>query len=652
MNIQFRREEARTWGVLLVLLLPWLAGAASLSLDQGPVVLGRTESVGVTLRVEEPSGTEGRPLRLSVNVGRFGPVTRVSPGVYRTQYWPPDTRFPQVALVAVWRETGPEAPIQFLRLPLYGTTRMEVEAPPGARVAAEVGMDSFGPVQTDRKGRAEVPLVVPPLVPEATIVVHGAGGELTRKRVAVAVPPYNRLTLALVPHALVANGRDWARVEVFYDVGREARPEAVRLVPSVGRAEFVRSEPGGKLVYRYVAPAGAREREVEFRAEVEGDTLASGSARLSLGLPPANVVQVLPPERPLVADGKSRLPVRVRVLDANGLGLPAQRLEVLAGGRAAQEVREEGAGEYVVELVGPSRYPAGGRLEVSASVERPDGQTVTGAAQLQVQPPRIPSAVEAKVSPGALVADGQSRATVTIDVRDAAGQPLSGVTLEASATEGAVSQVVEVGGGRYRAEFTAPGQVPAAGEAMVRLVDATGTHASAFPVPLLSPQRLLVGVRGGLYHGLGERSGPRAGLDVWAPFRAGEVPLAVGLSASWSQASQRVVDASRGLATDSEALLVPVTLRLGYGLVTTPGFGLYGGVGGMASWARVRTSASGREASGLGFGGLGFLAGVLRLGPGQLFAELSYGYAPLEQAEFRLEAGGAGVEVGYRVAVF
>ncbi|MFP2927296.1 hypothetical protein ACLESO_19275, partial [Pyxidicoccus sp. 3LG] len=134
------------------LLLALVVGAgaargASLSLDQGPVVLGRTESVGVTLRVEEPATGALGPLRLAVNVGSFGPVTRQGPGVYRAVYTPPSTRFPQVALVAVWHEAGPESPIEFLRIPLYGTTRLEVRARPGAEARIRVGLDEFGPVE-------------------------------------------------------------------------------------------------------------------------------------------------------------------------------------------------------------------------------------------------------------------------------------------------------------------------------------------------------------------------------------------------------------------------------------------------------------------------------------------------------------------------
>ncbi|MHB8876564.1 MAG: hypothetical protein ACYC8T_22950, partial [Myxococcaceae bacterium] len=188
------------------------AHGSSLSLDDGAVILGRVESMGVTLRVDEPPGSEDRPLRLSVNVGSFGEVTRVGPGKYHAVYVPPPTRFPQVALVAAWRETGPDAPIEFLRIPLFGVTRIPVTAAAGAEVRIGVGPDSFGPLRTDRKGQAVVPAIVPPGVNDAVLSVKERSGLESTRGIPIEVPPYNRLTAALVPHALIAEGQSYARL--------------------------------------------------------------------------------------------------------------------------------------------------------------------------------------------------------------------------------------------------------------------------------------------------------------------------------------------------------------------------------------------------------------------------------------------------------
>lgn len=638
--------------VLLTAVLTAQAHAASLSLDRGPVVLGKTESVGVTIRVDERPGTEERPLRLSVNVGSFGEVTRVGPGVYRAKYMPPTTRFPQVALVAAWRETGPDAPIEFLRIPLYGATKIDVSARPRSSVVVRTGLDEFGPVVTNARGNAVVPVLVPPNIPEATIHIKEKSGHVTTRKSVVAVPPYNRLTLALVPHALVANGEDWARLEVLYDAGADVPPERIKLQPSLGTATLLRTERGGRYVYRYVPPAGTTAPSVSFRVGVEGDPIASAVATLSLGLPPAAAVTIAPPDKSLSCDGHSSAPVSVKVFDANGMGLPQQRVELFANGQPLQGLHYAGNGVYQARLVAPATYPAQGLVQLSAVVHRPGQEALTATANYQVLASPVPQSVHSQVTPSPLLADGSSRAMVSLDVRDGAGLPLTGAKLILLTHDGTVGPVTELGDGRYRAEYIAPSRVPPGGEALVKVVDASGTFEKAMSIPLRKRQRLLIGPRVGLTHSLGDLAGARLGLDLWAPLRLGDVHLALGASAMFQRAAQTVTDGSGALSSRSEATLVPVTVRLGYELVASRWASAHLGVGGVATWAKVRNSLNGYEPSRIDYGGLGFVAGALLLGPGQLFAELSYAYAPVEHPDFRLQAGGVGLGVGYRLGLF
>ena len=139
-----------------------------------------------------------------MNVGSFSEVTRVAAGRYRSTYVPPPTRFPQVALVAVWRETGPEARIEYLRISLYVTTKIPVASKAGSQVTLQIGPDSFGPVMTDARGKATIAAAVPPNVHDAMLVVKDKQGLETKKKIPIEVPTYNRMTIALVPHAIVA----------------------------------------------------------------------------------------------------------------------------------------------------------------------------------------------------------------------------------------------------------------------------------------------------------------------------------------------------------------------------------------------------------------------------------------------------------------
>lgn len=637
---------------LSFLLIGTLATAASLSLDQGPLVLGRNDSVGVTLRLEERSGTADRPLRLSVNVGSFGGVNRIGPGVYRTVYTLPTTRFPQVALVAAWRETGPDAPIDFLRIPLYGTTKINVSGRPRSEVNVQIGTDEFGPTVTNARGEAIVPVVVPPNVPEAMIAVKDRSGNLTRRKAAVAVPPYNRVTLALVPHALLANGEDWSRVEVFYDVtGANIPAQKVRLVPNIGKVQLISAE-GGRYVYKYTAPAGSTAKSARFVVAVEGDPMARGSAEVELGLPPPATLVVKAPEKSIVADGHSAAMVVVSVFDASGLGLPQQGIELKANEQLLTGADYLGNGTYQFRLVAPRVYPTSGLVQLSARLVRAQGEPLRAVANYQLLPPAIPHAIVGEVTPNPVIADGKSKAILTLDVRDSAGLPLKGAQLILVATQGTVGQVTELGNGRYQADYRAPENVPPDGQARIRIVDSSGAFETFVDVPLLQARRFLLGVKGEYVLGLGSMRGPRGGLDAWIPFRISDVPFGLGVSAVYGQARQTVLDPTGALQSNSVARFIPVTARVGYELFATRHWGVWIGVGGIATWAKVSSSINQFQSVKVGFGGMGFLGATLNAGPGQFVLDLAYAYAPVASTDFRLDAGGPGVSLGYRFGVF
>lgn len=638
--------------VALALALGLVAGrsrAASLSIETGVIVLGRTESATVTVRVDEPPGAEDRPLRLSVNVGSFSEPRRLGPGKYRATYLPPPTRFPQVALVAVWRETGPDARIDFLRLPLFGQTRLPVKARKGSRLRVEVGLDTFGPVTANARGEALVPIVVPPDVLEAKVTITDPNGGTTTKTVPVEVPPYNRLTAALVPHAILADGADWARVDVYYDLGGSRLAAGrVRVVPSIGTASL---ESAGKGLYafRYVPPARTSAKDVQFRVSVDGDPRAAASARLSLGLNPPARVLVRAPPAPLAAGSGATALVGVLVLDASGLGLPAQEVAVTANGEPLGAPEYRGQGLYEVAFTAPRAYPPGGVVRLEARVK---GAPAAGVANWQLEAPAAPRSVVARLAPSPVPADGRTDARLELDVRDAAGMPLEGAQLLVTASDGTVGALVPVAKGRYRAPYLPPQDLPD-GAATLRVVDAAGTFERSLPLPLRRGRgRLLLGARGGWVHSLADLGTARAGVDLLVPFRVAGAPLFAGATATFATTSQDVSEAATGLETRSTATFVPVTLRLGAEIWAGRRAALSVGAGAVAAFARFETTAVSGQETGTGFGGTAFVALSIAAGPGQAFVEGAWSQVDVDAGSSRLPAGGVGVEAGYRLRVF
>ncbi len=625
-------------------LAPGTARATSLSLDRGPVVLGRTESVGVTVRIDESPGTEDRPLRLAVNVGSFGEVTRVKQGVYRVVYVPPSTRFPQVALVAIWRETGPEAPIDFLKIPLYGSSKLPISAKPGAQVNVQVGPDSFGPITLDKTGKGQLPVVIPPGIREALVAVKEPNGLVTTKKLPIEVPEYNRLTAALVPHAIVADGQSWARLEVFYDLGGVNLPvERVKPDSTVGSVSFLRAERG-RYTYRYVPPAGSQAKDVEFFVSIDGDNAASAFTKLKLGLPAPTRIVVRPPERVVAADGVSKVPVGVLVFDGMGLGLPGQKVELSANGAPLEGVTYRGEGVYEGSFTAPSVYPAGGLVQFVARVG-----AAAGTANYQLEAAAAPKDVTARLSPHPLPADGRSEGVLSLDVRDGAGLPLKGAKLILVASHGTLGPLEEVSEGRYQASYTAPRGAPD-GDVVLKVVDQVGGFERSVPLPVRERAGSFgIGVRGGFTHSLGDQLGPRIGADVWVPFRLGGETFGAGLSAQYARATQTVTDGA--FSSVNDATFVPITLRLAYELYASRRLSVLAGAGPQATFVSFHSSLDDVRRQRWGVGALGFVGVGYVLGPGQAFVELSYAFAPVEAAQFRLDGGGLGVEIGYRFGV-
>lgn len=633
---------------LLSTLQPGAVRAASLTVEGGAIVLGETQSSTVLLAVDEPPGTEGLPLRVAVNVGHLSEPVRLGPGRYRATYVPPATRFPQVATAAVWRETGPDAPIDFLPIPLRGITQVRVAAPPRAEVRARVGTALSGPVTADRSGRAEVPIRAEPGDRECAVIIRDAGGGEVTRSLPLQLPAYNRLAAALVPHAVVGDGRSAVRLAVHYDAGgADVAPERIRVTPSAGTVTFERSG-GGVTTYRYVPPPGLAEPGVTFRVSVAGDPAAEASAQLTLGIPPPATVIVTGPQARLRAGSGAAVAVTALVLDAAGMGLSGLEVTATARGRTLPPPLDRGGGLYELALAAPEAYPPGGVLPVRVWASSGPA-TAEGSLDLQLEAPPVPATISARFVPRLVPADGATEAKLLVEVRDGAGMPVNHVQLVSVATHGIVGSPTERGNGVYEHTYQSPGALPD-GDAQLRVSDATGSIERRFPIPLRpAPHALLVGAGAGYTQAPGDASGPRALVEAWVPFGGPEVELGAGLQVGFGRATKTVSNGA--LSSRSEATFVPMALKVGWAAYSGRRFSVTLGAGLAAAVAEFRTSLSGEVARGFGVGWLGFTDLGWSLGPGQVVLGLSVGAVPVQTPDARIDPGGLSAALGYRLGV-
>lgn len=399
----------------------------------GPLVLGDQDQVEVTITAPETPATIDRPLRVSVNVGTFGPIARVSAGLYRTTYTLPTTRFPQVALVAVWRETGPDAQVDFHRIPLSARTELPIEAKAGATVTVGVGDAELGPFEAPKNGQLVVPLVIPPGV-ERILVQSVRGARRAQAWVPARVPPYNHLTLALTPHRIPADGVSHVILQAYYD-GPPPPLERFRITGGEGKIDALGLD-GSRAIFRYVPSRAPKGGEVRLEAQIAKEPSSMASALLTLGQPVPERATPRPLERPWIADGRSSTTLTVLVTDRYGLGVPGLVASATAAPARVVNAKDLGDGLYSFRLEAPP-LSTSRQIKVHLDFRRIDA-ALEATVELPLTLPPGPTDLSLQFDPPEpLPADEPFNLRVT--PTDANGAPIAAQRLELEAIGATVS---------------------------------------------------------------------------------------------------------------------------------------------------------------------------------------------------------------------
>lgn len=625
-------------------------------LGPDPLILGDVEAVEVRLRAPDTAEVAGRPLRLSVNVGSFGPVERVEPGVYRSRYTLPTTSFPQVALVAAWRETGPDADIRFFRIPLHGRTEVPIQARPGSRVSVRVGEQVFGPVDA-RRGRARVPIVVPPGVEQVTVTSE-RGTQRSQAEVAAGVPPYNRLTLALTPYKVPSDGESSAVLHAYVDRDPPVAPNRVRIAAPQGRLERMGSD-GPVYRFRFVPDRAEARSDVTITGRVLGDRASRAQVGLQLGLPePERVVVDVDPAR-WVADGTTPRDVSILVTDRLGLGVDGLDLEVKVDTSTVSSPLRRGNGRYALSLGPLDAYPPDGSNRIEITLPRESGPPLTEAVTVPVAPPPWPTRVELD---GTAEPVGDDGAAVTWTAFDAAGDPWvgddvdGGFRLQLDEAAAASEDRPDVGAGAEPGAYRAV--VPVAPSR--RRFDVELTHESG-RVRLRSRvrvaghvPRLELGARAGLV--VSDGAFPTGGVDVGYRLPVWQDRVAARARASYFQREQSfdvVVFPEGAEQVDATLRLIPISLGATVDVVRVDAWSVYAGPFGVLAIGLEEVDpqfeGGGVERNQRVFGGVEGVAGVAWRG---LFFELSGAYLPINRADLRAPDYFMTAALGFRGGLF
>ncbi len=242
--------------------------AASLVADPARLVLGK--NAGAALSFRAPPGAT---VTLTASVGTVSAPQRDG-DLFRARFTPPALKAPTVALLLAQVEEADGArELSWLSIPLSGADTMEIETRPGSRVSADVAGQTIGPVISDQKGVARLPMVVPPGVGQATLHIVDKLGNTTDKPLDLEPPPFSRVRVAA--RAAGASAAAPLELEIFV-VQPDGSPDdsaKVGITASAGEAEVRKRIGPGLYLARYLAPAG-KSGAVHLEAKANGQLAA------------------------------------------------------------------------------------------------------------------------------------------------------------------------------------------------------------------------------------------------------------------------------------------------------------------------------------------------------------------------------------------
>jgi hypothetical protein len=387
---------------------PATGGALTVTADPPQLVLGTDP--GAELRVAAPA--EVAEVAITTNVGRVDGVRRLPGGGFTARYHPPAERYPQVAVVAAVGKAGGAVLDGWVALPLAGRGDARVKGTPGAPVSLRIGDRTFGPALAGADGIAVVPVVVPPGVREAH---QGfAAAELR-------VPETTLVHAALDRCTVLADRAETLKVLVWLVAphGAARRGDAPVVEASRGSVTL-RPREAGAFEGTWTLPPGAAGEE-RLVVKLDGFPASRSVLRVAAAPGPAASV-VFAVDRPaLVAGSVEEVGVIARALDAVGNPTPAPVALSADAGALTQEQISPGVTRATLRM--EPRFGGRGQLVIR-------GRTLTTGVISEVVVPLQPGpAVTARFTPPRAYTrgDGRTDAGLTLELRDAWGNPAAGM---------------------------------------------------------------------------------------------------------------------------------------------------------------------------------------------------------------------------------
>jgi hypothetical protein len=529
-----------------------VAIAASLHLEAEPRRLELTDdSVHAVLRIR----SQLEP-RLSASVGTISNLRRETSDAWTADYLPPPESYPQVAVIAA--VAGGE--LSWTALPLSGQGTAVVQTRPGAEISVEIGQRSFGPVKADKRGEAQVPVVVPPGVHE----VRHLG-----KRIDLPVPEALRVHVVLMEDRVRADRVEKVHVRILaVDEAGKALPHfRLALKPGRGKLSPLERHGAGEMWTTWTVPAGA-SGSIPLRVSLAGSPRLVAEAALGIGPGPAATVELKADRESIVAGRRTEVVLRARARDS--AGNPSPDVLDASGPDGFGTLVETGPGAFRLRV--PDSF--GGRTSIELSAHPRGKATPRGSVTIRLLPAEP---VAASMDPeAASVRTGGGELKIRIRRTDKFGNLVPGAQPEAFAEEGSVGAIETLPDGSYLAAYRAPARWDRDDTLVEARWPGTFTQRRLTLVPRLSWLALAPEI--GVTSNFARLTSPVAGLSASVRSDRFGPELALTAEAAWSFKSQKQNVGTLGTAQardDFFGLSAQLSVRKKLGLRTT----IWGGAG-------------------------------------------------------------------------
>jgi len=623
---------------------------------------GKRVTLSINISDAQGRGLEGQTPALAASVGTLSNLQELGEGRYRATYVMSQHRHPHAVILAV---KPPGAPPVWTVLRLGSQTQLPVKTEkPNVMVTLTVGGRSYGPVQTDDRGRVKIPVEIWPGETEGQAVAEDEFGNRTTRSVRIPVPPTSHSLGFAEKDLLVANGEDTS--ELYFIVikpdGRPDRHASFLAQRKAGELSKAKRLLPGLYQFTYIAPKGLTARQARITVAVRPnpeENRQTFSFRLTAGRPDQIQASAVPATIP--ADGRSRARLMIAVADRSGNPLDDLPVSVSCEPGKVGKVSKKGQGKYQSVYTAPVRTT--GKVVCVVEVETGEATPLRQEIHAELIPP-VPAVIEAQPDAYRLPMDGSSQTVITISLSDHRGEPLEGVVLRAKAPIGTLGPVREEGQGRYRVVYTAP-----AGKrsSRVRIVIEAGKDeqltSKSVVIVLEAPEpppppapRLSIAPWAGIMTNFARIYYATFSLEgaFKLPFGADRFYLALegGFRFGASENSTGLDGVSVKTAMEQFPLHLALIFKLNPHKRLTPWAGLGGGAE-FVQWSISADDGDKERNHRVLPGVFASLGADWRLGPGALFVTVRYVYAYLtaqgKANRIKGNLGGLDVGLGYRL---